>query len=125
MNMLPIGSVTRRDGVLNISTHTPHNANPPDLGPKGYFSEISDDTEGGQGSTKLHSDLSISLFLIPQASLTFVLAHSGSLSIASEVRIERTKLTVSPLLFSRDFQDVADGSSSIFSFESCFLLRRN
>ncbi|GAA5875106.1 hypothetical protein JCM16303_005011 [Sporobolomyces ruberrimus] len=84
MNMLPIGSVTRRDGVLNISTHTPHNANPPDLGPKGYFSEISDDTEGGQGSTKLHSDLSISLFLIPQASLTFVLAHSGSLSIASE-----------------------------------------
>lgn len=53
--MLPIGAVTRRDGVLNISTHTPKNANPPDLGPKGYFSEISDDTEGGQGSTKLHS----------------------------------------------------------------------
>ncbi|GAA5958554.1 hypothetical protein JCM3765_006672 [Sporobolomyces pararoseus] len=52
--MLPIGAVTRRDGVLNISTHTPKNANPPDLGPKGYFSEISDDTEGGQGSTKLH-----------------------------------------------------------------------
>jgi len=40
---------------LNISTHTPQNANPPDLGPKGYFSEISDDREDGQGSTKLHS----------------------------------------------------------------------
>ncbi|GAA5976044.1 hypothetical protein JCM5350_000295 [Sporobolomyces pararoseus] len=53
--MLPIGAVTRRDGVLNISTHTPKNANPPDLGPKGYFSEVSDDTEGGQGSTKLHT----------------------------------------------------------------------
>ncbi|GAA5907064.1 uncharacterized protein JCM6883_006127 [Sporobolomyces salmoneus] len=52
--MLPMGDVTRRDGVLNISTHTPHNANPPDLGPKGYFSEVSDDTPGGQGSTKLH-----------------------------------------------------------------------
>ncbi|GAA5833615.1 hypothetical protein JCM3766R1_002590 [Sporobolomyces carnicolor] len=53
--MLPMGSVTRRDGVLNISTHTPPNANPPDLGPKGYFSEFSDDTSGGQGSTKLHT----------------------------------------------------------------------
>ncbi|GAA6059554.1 hypothetical protein JCM10212_000610 [Sporobolomyces blumeae] len=55
MSMIPVGSVTRRDGVLNISTHTPQNANPPDLGPKGYFSEISDDREGGQGSTKLHT----------------------------------------------------------------------
>lgn len=55
MATLPAGSVTRRDGVLNISTHTPQNANPPDLGPKGYFSEISDDREDGQGSTKLHS----------------------------------------------------------------------
>ena len=130
MDILPAGSVTRRDGVLNISAHTPVNANPPDLGPKGasaaaqplslevvahfvrarrgavrrasrekgalescarsscafvtlqqpqqqqshletleprtdalphhtvragYFSEISDDGEGGNGSTKLHS----------------------------------------------------------------------
>ncbi|GAA5882012.1 hypothetical protein JCM1840_000399, partial [Sporobolomyces johnsonii] len=54
MNQVPIGSVTRRDGVLNISSHTPHNANPPDLGPKGYFSQVSDDAEGGMGSTKLH-----------------------------------------------------------------------
>ncbi|GAA5912988.1 hypothetical protein JCM5296_000789 [Sporobolomyces johnsonii] len=55
MNQVPIGSVTRRDGVLNISSHTPHNANPPDLGPKGYFSQVSDDAEGGMGSTKLHT----------------------------------------------------------------------
>ncbi|GAA5930341.1 uncharacterized protein JCM15063_004779 [Sporobolomyces koalae] len=55
MRMVPIGSVTRRDGILNVSTHTPKNANPPDLGPKGYFSETSDDSEGGQGSTKLHT----------------------------------------------------------------------
>ncbi|KAM0747833.1 hypothetical protein T439DRAFT_328506 [Meredithblackwellia eburnea MCA 4105] len=52
---LPAGHVTRRDGVLNIAAHTPTNANPPDLGPKGYFSETSDDGPGGQGSTKLHT----------------------------------------------------------------------
>lgn len=52
---LPVGSVTRRDGVLNIAAHTPLNSNPPDLGPKGYFSEVSNDSPGGQGSTKLHS----------------------------------------------------------------------
>ena len=55
MRALPVGQVTRRDGVLNIAAHTPTNANPPDLGPKGYFSQVSDDTDGGQGSTKLHS----------------------------------------------------------------------
>lgn len=54
MNSLPFGSVTRRDGVLNVAAHYPTNANPPDLGPKGYFSEISDDEPGGNGSTKLH-----------------------------------------------------------------------
>ncbi|GAA6050887.1 hypothetical protein JCM3770_005757 [Rhodotorula araucariae] len=55
MSVLPAGSITRRDGVLNISAHTPRNANPPDLGPKGYFSEISEDGPGGNGSTKLHT----------------------------------------------------------------------
>ncbi|GAA5904265.1 hypothetical protein JCM8208_006820 [Rhodotorula glutinis] len=55
MDVLPAGSITRRDGALNISAHVPVNANPPDLGPKGYFSEISDDGEGGNGSTKLHT----------------------------------------------------------------------
>jgi len=54
MHSLPFGSVTRRDGVLNVAAHYPTNANPPDLGPKGYFSEISDDEPGGNGSTKLH-----------------------------------------------------------------------
>ncbi|GAA5864556.1 hypothetical protein JCM1840_000542 [Sporobolomyces johnsonii] len=55
MDRVPVGSVTRRDSVLNISSHTPHNANPPDLGPKGYFSQTSDDSKGGMGSTKLHT----------------------------------------------------------------------
>ncbi|GAA5844186.1 hypothetical protein JCM9279_001720 [Rhodotorula babjevae] len=55
MDILPAGSITRRDGVLNVSAHVPVNANPPDLGPKGYFSEISDDGEGGNGSTRLHT----------------------------------------------------------------------
>lgn len=54
MKALPFGSVTRRDGVLNVAAHYPLNANPPDLGPKGYFSEISDNGPGGNGSTKLH-----------------------------------------------------------------------
>lgn len=56
-NAIPCGFVTRRDGVLNIAAHMPHNANPPDLGPKGYFSQTSDDNPGGQGSTKLHMDV--------------------------------------------------------------------
>jgi hypothetical protein len=35
MNAIPAGSITRRDGVLNLSSHSPLNSNPPDLGPKG------------------------------------------------------------------------------------------
>jgi hypothetical protein len=54
INSIPFGAVTRLDGVLNVAAHYPTNANPPDLGPKGYFSEISDDEPGGNGSTKLH-----------------------------------------------------------------------
>ncbi|SCV68606.1 BQ2448_727 [Microbotryum intermedium] len=57
MSLLPMGSMTRRDGVLNLAAHAPTNSNPPDLGPKGYFSEESDDRPGGQGSTKLHMDV--------------------------------------------------------------------
>ncbi|BGP58226.1 hypothetical protein JCM8202_003599 [Rhodotorula sphaerocarpa] len=55
MAILPAGSVTRRDGVLDIAAHQPAAANPPDLGPKGYFSQTSDDRPGGTGSTKLHT----------------------------------------------------------------------
>ncbi|KAL8291384.1 hypothetical protein RQP46_002362 [Phenoliferia psychrophenolica] len=62
MRALPVGHVTRRDGVLNIAAHTPTNANPPDLGPKGYFSQVSDDKEGGQGSTKLHNAVNLMLW---------------------------------------------------------------
>ncbi|GEM11055.1 jumonji domain containing protein [Rhodotorula toruloides] len=54
MSILPAGSITRRDGVLDIAAHTPRNANPPDLGPKGYFAQASDDRKGGKGTTKLH-----------------------------------------------------------------------
>lgn len=68
MNALPVGSVTRRDGVLNIAAHTPTNSNPPDLGPKGYFSQISNDKEGGNGSTKLHSKWHIGVFLLEEYS---------------------------------------------------------
>ncbi|BGP35451.1 hypothetical protein JCM10296v2_007289 [Rhodotorula toruloides] len=55
MSILPAGSVTRRDGVLDIAAHTPRNANPPDLGPKGYFAQASDDRKGAKGTTKLHT----------------------------------------------------------------------
>lgn len=57
MSLLPIGCITRRDGVLNIAAHAPVNSNRPDLGPKGYFSHASSDEPGGVGSTKLHSEL--------------------------------------------------------------------
>lgn len=53
MNAIPVGSVTRRDGVLNIAAHVAVNSNPPDIGPKGYFSEACD--PNGSGTTKLHS----------------------------------------------------------------------
>ncbi|BGP20167.1 hypothetical protein JCM10213v2_008302 [Rhodosporidiobolus nylandii] len=69
MQSLPAGSVTRRDGVLNISSHSPLNSNPPDLGPKGYFSQISDDREGGWGSTKLHMDIADAVNLMLWSSL--------------------------------------------------------
>ncbi|BGO95711.1 hypothetical protein NBRC10512_007409 [Rhodotorula toruloides] len=55
MSILPAGSITRRDGVLDIAAHTPRNANPPDLGPKGYFAQASDDRKGAKGTTKLHT----------------------------------------------------------------------
>jgi hypothetical protein len=55
MDALISGIVTRRDGPLNIAAHSPINSNVPDLGPKGYWSQISNDAPGGQGSTKLHS----------------------------------------------------------------------
>lgn len=53
MNAIPVGAVTRRDGVMNIAAHAATNSNPPDLGPKGYFSQVSDPE--GSGTTKLHS----------------------------------------------------------------------
>ncbi|GAA5865559.1 hypothetical protein JCM8547_007649 [Rhodosporidiobolus lusitaniae] len=68
MSTMPAGSITRRDGVLNLSSHSPMNANPPDLGPKGYFSHISDDKEGGWGSTKLHMDVADAVNLMVWAS---------------------------------------------------------
>ncbi|POY75518.1 hypothetical protein BMF94_1420 [Rhodotorula taiwanensis] len=55
MSILPAGCVTRRDGALDFAAHMPAAANPPDLGPKGYFSQISDAMPGGAGSTKLHT----------------------------------------------------------------------
>lgn len=65
MNAIPVPSVTRRDSVLNIAAHAALNSNPPDLGPKGYFSDISYDNANGSGSTKLHSESTL-------ADLTFV-----------------------------------------------------
>lgn len=55
MSALPLGCLTRRDGVLNIAAHAAVDSNPPDLGPKGYFSDLSSDELGGNGSTRLHS----------------------------------------------------------------------
>ncbi|KAK4052687.1 hypothetical protein OIV83_001974 [Microbotryomycetes sp. JL201] len=47
MNVIPAGFVARRDGVLNLASHAPAATNPPDLGPKGYFSQTSDDSPQG------------------------------------------------------------------------------
>lgn len=75
MSILPAGSVTRRDGVLDIAAHTPRNANPPDLGPKGYFAQASDDRKGGKGTTKLHS---ASRAIVPRIIRADALCHSGT-----------------------------------------------
>ncbi|BGP43495.1 hypothetical protein JCM10449v2_007530 [Rhodotorula kratochvilovae] len=89
MDVLPAGSITRRDGVLNISAHTPRNANPPDLGPKGYFSEISEDGPGGKGSTKLHSPGALAPSMTPVATVDADLLNPdlGAQDVADAVNV--------------------------------------
>lgn len=90
MSALPAGIVTRRDGPLNIAAHSPINSNVPDLGPKGYWSQISNDAPGGQGSTKLHST-SVEVPRHPPRSLadllatriSFISVFSGGFSLSS------------------------------------------
>lgn len=112
MDALPIGSVTRRDGVLNLAAHTPSNANPPDLGPKGYFSETSDDGPDGQGSTKLHST-SVGLLFVPNAVLTPSFLLQWRVLIVSHRYLlfpEQLKLICLLFLPALPAQDVADGA---------------
>jgi [histone H3]-dimethyl-L-lysine9 demethylase len=49
--------VTRRDGVLNISSYSPNNYIKPDLGPKMYVAKATNVRKGSHGSTKLHMDI--------------------------------------------------------------------
>lgn len=55
--MLPAPAYTRRDGVMNISSHFPTNAITPDLGPKMYNAFEASESEGAKGSTRLHMDM--------------------------------------------------------------------
>ncbi|KAJ7796978.1 hypothetical protein B0H14DRAFT_2390189, partial [Mycena olivaceomarginata] len=51
------------DGVLNIASHFPTNAVPPDLGPKMYiaYGNPKRTVSGSKGSTKLHMDMADAL----------------------------------------------------------------
>ncbi|EJD54118.1 Clavaminate synthase-like protein [Auricularia subglabra TFB-10046 SS5] len=57
MNIVPMPDYSRRDGVLNISSHFPTNTVGPDLGPKMYNAYASTLDSGSKGSTRLHMDM--------------------------------------------------------------------
>jgi lysine-specific demethylase 3 len=42
---------------MNLASRFPNDLVAPDLGPKMYNAHASDDTEGGEGTTKLHLDI--------------------------------------------------------------------
>jgi [histone H3]-dimethyl-L-lysine9 demethylase len=42
---------------MNLASRFPNDLVTPDLGPKMYNAHASDDNEGGQGTTKLHLDI--------------------------------------------------------------------
>ena len=114
MAILPAGSTTRRDGILDIASHTPVLANPPDLGPKGYFSQTSDDRPGGSGSTKQHSMSSQEVSASNTHKLIFLspsLRSGKSLSLKAASTFSYlpvASVPPPPLL-----QDVADGGSPL------------
>ncbi|KAL7412661.1 hypothetical protein BDY24DRAFT_416039 [Mrakia frigida] len=58
MSALPLASITRRDGVQNVSAYSLHpDLNPADIGPKIYAAYAGNEGPGGNGSTRLHMDL--------------------------------------------------------------------
>ncbi|KAH7105325.1 Clavaminate synthase-like protein [Auriculariales sp. MPI-PUGE-AT-0066] len=57
MDTVPMPDYSRRDGVLNISSHFPFNSVGPDLGPKMYNAFASNLDPGSKGSTRLHMDV--------------------------------------------------------------------
>ncbi|KAJ7855758.1 hypothetical protein B0H14DRAFT_2579219 [Mycena olivaceomarginata] len=58
-----------KDGVLNIASHFPTNAVPPDLGPKMYiaYGNPKRTVAGSKGSTKLHMDMADALNIMTYA----------------------------------------------------------
>ncbi|KAF0560696.1 Clavaminate synthase-like protein [Gigaspora margarita] len=57
MNALPFKEYTTRQGVLNLANRLPTDINRPDLGPKMYNAYGSEDSDGGNGTTNLHLDM--------------------------------------------------------------------
>ncbi|KAJ7789073.1 hypothetical protein B0H14DRAFT_3575103 [Mycena olivaceomarginata] len=64
-----IPNYVRGDGVLNIASHFPTNAVPPDLGPKMYiaYGNPKRTVAGSKGSTKLHMDMADALNIMTYA----------------------------------------------------------
>jgi [histone H3]-dimethyl-L-lysine9 demethylase len=54
---LPVRGYTRRQGFMNLAARFPPDLVIPDLGPKMYNAHASDDGLHGQGTTKLHLDI--------------------------------------------------------------------
>ncbi|KAM5537170.1 hypothetical protein V8D89_009103 [Ganoderma adspersum] len=68
VRVTPVPNYVRRDGVLNIASHFPSNAVVPDLGPKMYNAQASFESEGSQGSTRLHLDMADAVNIMTYAS---------------------------------------------------------
>jgi len=54
---LPFPRYTQRKGFMNLATRFPRDLVTPDLGPKMYIAHASDDGLNGQGTTRLHLDI--------------------------------------------------------------------
>ena len=55
IDSVPFPEIACPHGPRNLAAHAPLNSTPPDLGPKGYWSQTSNDFIDGKGSTMLHS----------------------------------------------------------------------
>ncbi|KAI0055386.1 hypothetical protein BV25DRAFT_1775028, partial [Artomyces pyxidatus] len=67
VDAVPYPDTTRPDGVLNMRSHYPQNGVVPDLGPKMYNAFGTEEGENGNGSTRLHMDVTDAVNIMAHA----------------------------------------------------------